>query len=176
MSSTIRIRALAALFAVTTGALLFAGGPAQAGSGEACWHDTDTRITQCFADEASREDAITEQTGAVLVEAESALSARSAVGTAAVFNLLSVWDGASYTSTSLIFTTSNNTICTTGSGMDIDSMPAGWNDRVSSFKTHLSCVTRAYEDSNQGGSFFGYATNAPNLGALSNEVSSFRLV
>jgi len=176
MSISTRTRALAAIFAVTTGALLLAAGPVQAGSGKACWHDIDTAITQCFADEEAREDAIKEQTGFQLVETDAVDPGRSAVGPAGIFNLLTVWDGASYTSTSLIFTSPSSTICTAGSGVDIDSMPAGWNDRVSSFKTHLSCTTRAYEDTNQGGGFYGYAINAPTLGALNNEVSSFRLI
>lgn len=176
MSISTRTRVLAAIFAVTTGALMLISGPAQAGSGETCWLDSDTGVTQCFADEAALENAIAEQTGAVLVETQSAPSARSAAGTAAVYVVLRFWDGTSYTSTELVITTSNSAVCTSGSGIIANSMPAGWNDRVSSFKTFLSCVTRVYRDTNLGGDFYGYATNAPSLAGLNNQVSSYRLI
>jgi hypothetical protein len=182
MSSTTRNRALAAFIAVTTGALLFVTSPAQAATasdkdaGDICWLDSDTDITQCFANEAELEAAVVEQTGAALVESESVPSSRLTFAPAAIYSLIRFWDGGSYTSTSLLITTSNSAICTTGSGFISNSMVIGWNDRVSSFQTYLSCVTRVYEDVNLGGDFYGYATNAPSLSGLNNQVSSYRLV
>jgi len=180
--STTRIRALAAFIAVTTGALLLMAGPAQAATAsddkadEVCWLDSDTGISRCFADKAAFQDAVVEQSGAALVESESAPPDRSAFAPATVYSAFQFWDGASYTSATYVITTTNSAICTSGSGITGNSMPAGWNDRMSSFKTYLSCVTRVYEDVSLGGGFYGYATNAPSLGALNNEVSSYRLI
>jgi hypothetical protein len=181
MSSTTRNRALAAFIAVTTGVLLLVASPAQAATApdktdEVCWLDSDTGITQCFADEAAFEDAVFEQTGAALVESESASASRSAAGILTVYVAARFWDGTSYTSTQIAITTTNSAICTSGSGITGNTMPLGWNDRVSSFKTFLSCVTRIYEDVTLGGAFYGYATDAPSLAGLNNAGSSYRLI
>jgi hypothetical protein len=183
MSSTTRIRALAAFIAVTTGALLVVAGPAQAAtsartdtSDDVCWLNADTDEFQCFTDEVAFEQAVFEQTGAVLVESEEAPAARSALGILTVYTAVRFWDGGSYTGTQISVTTTNSAVCTSGSGIVGIAMPAGWNDRVSSFQTFLSCVTRVYEDVSLGGSFYGYATNAPSLGGLNNEGSSYRLI
>lgn len=50
--------------------------------------------------------------------------------------------------------------CTTTTA-DVDnalpSLPAGWNDAISSFRSYANCWTKLYEHANFGGSTFGYA-------------------
>ncbi len=180
MSSTIRIRALAAFFAVTTGALLITAGPAHAsGSARAadgdvaCWLDADTSVMQCFDGEDAMNDAIVEQTGSALAEAGSGVASRSSAGVLTNYLLIRFYAEPSYLGDSVTVSSTSSTICTSGPGVQAD-MPAGWNDRVSSFKSYNSCSTRIWQNSGQAGSWFGYSVNAPGVGALDNVSSSYR--
>ena len=181
MSSTNRIRALAAFFAVTTGALLFAGGPTQAATAsddagdDVCWINADTDVTQCFDDEAAFEDAVLEQTGTVLVEEGSELASRGGAGILTTYVLARVYENASYGGASTTITSTNSAICSAGSGV-IGNFPALWNDRVSSFHSYFSCATRIYVNTGQSGSWFGYSIDAPGVGALDNQSSSYKLI
>jgi hypothetical protein len=180
MSISTRSRALAAFFAVTTGALLLLAGPAQAaasdkGSGDACWANADTGITQCFADEAALSDAVTEQTGTVLVEEDSAYASRGGASVLATFVLARLYENASYLGASTIVTSSSSTICSAGAGV-LGNFPAAWNDRISSFHSYFSCSTRIYVNVSQGGTWFGYSIDAPGVGALDNVSSSYKLI
>jgi hypothetical protein len=184
MSSTIRIRALAAIFAVTTGALLFAGGPTQAaptsdkGAGDdVCWinADIDTDSVQCFADEAAFADAVFEQTGTVLVEEGSDLASRGGVGILTTYVLARLYENASYGGSSTTVTSTNSAICSAGAGV-LGNFSAGWNDRISSFHSYFSCSTRIYLNVGQGGTWFGYSIDAPGVGALDNVSSSYKLI
>jgi len=180
MSSTIRIRALAAFFAVTTGALLITAGPAQAtgsaraGFGdEACWLNVDTSILQCFDDEDAMSEAIVEQTGTALADPEAGFASRSSAGTLAATLLVRFYADPNYLGDVLTITSASSTICTTGGGLNQD-LAGVWNNRVSSFKSYNSCSTRVYENVSQGGAWFGFSVNAPGVGALDNAASSFR--
>jgi hypothetical protein len=182
MSSTIRIRALAAIIAVTTGALLITAGPAQAGSmpksdsggGDVCWSTPETAILQCFDDESALADAVFEQTGTVLVEEGSDVASRSSAGLLATYVLARLYENASYGGSAYLVTSGSSATCTTGSGLSAN-LPGAWNDRVSSFRSYYSCSTRIWENSGQSGAWFGYSVNAPGVGALNDEASSYRV-
>ncbi len=180
MSSTTRIRALAAFIAVTTGALFFAGGPAQAASptradvgDDVCWANADDGRFQCFPDEAAFAEAVAEQTGTVLVDPSSRLTSRPAAGVLATYTLARFYEDASYLGSSVAVTSTNSALCSTGSISGNFSVL--WNDRVSSFRSYHSCSTRVYEDAGQAGTWFGYSVNAPGVGALNDEASSYRV-
>ncbi|HEX7835758.1 MAG TPA: hypothetical protein VF479_09850, partial [Pseudolysinimonas sp.] len=122
MSSITRNRALAAFFAVTTGALLFVASPAQAAAtsdkdaDEACWANADTGQFQCFADEAAFEEAVLEQTGTVLVDPESeyASASRSSDLLASSFVLARFWEDEDYLGAYVSVTSLNSALCSTG--------------------------------------------------------------
>ncbi len=180
MSSITRIRAFAAILAVTTGALLITAGPAQAtgsahaGSGdEACWLNADTSIVQCFDGEDAMAEAIVEQTDTVFADPEAGYASRSSAGVLTTYLLVRFYANPSYLGDSFTVTSTNGAICTTGPGYD-NNFNATWNNRVSSFKSYNSCSTRVYEDPAQAGAWFGYSVNAPGLGALDNAGSSYR--
>jgi hypothetical protein len=177
MSSTTRNRALAAFFAVTTGALLTIAGPVHAtGSARAgdlaCWLDADTSVMQCFDGEGAMTDAIVDQTGSVLADPAAGYASRSA-GLLAVYPLVRFYADAGYGGDSLTVTSASSTICTTGPGVQ-NNLTGVWNDRVSSFQSFNSCSTRIWQNAGYTGSWFGYAVNAPGVGALDNAASSFR--
>jgi hypothetical protein len=182
MSSTNRFRALAAFLAVTTGALLLVGGPAQAAAGsgkdaldDVCWINADTDVVQCFADEAAFQDAVAEQTGTVLVEEGSDLASRASAGILATYVLARLYENPSYGGASTTVTSTNSAICSAGGGV-AGNFLAGWNDRVSSFHSYFSCVTRIYLHAGQSGTWFGYAIDASSVGALDNVSSSYKLI
>lgn len=171
MSTRIRTRALAAFFAVTTGALILIAAPAQAGSrdnpAESCWLDSDTRIVQCFADEEALQDAVADS-GRVLIEEGTA--ARLPAGTLAAFVLIRFYDGAGYTSSTFVITSPSSTACTAGTVSG--DLPA-FNDRVSSYHSYFGCSTKIFANTGQTGAGYGYFVDAPSVGALDNLASSY---
>ncbi len=62
------------------------------------------------------------------------------------------------------------------SNSDVDwqvgSMPYGWNDRVSSFKSFGQCATRIWENNNFTGASYGYIVNSSYVGAAMNDRAS----
>ncbi len=181
MSSTIRFRAFAAFFAVTTGALLLAGGPTQAapsapadsGRDDVCWANADTGKVQCFPNEAAFRDAVAEQTGTVLDDPESGSASGASAALLTTYTLARFYEDANYLGATLSVTSLNSATCATGSVAA--NFSATWNDRVSSFRSYLSCTTRIFEDPGQAGTWFGYSVNAPGVGALNDEASSYRV-
>lgn len=175
MSNRIRTRVLAAIIAVTTGALVLIAGPAQAAPhgkpGEACWLDSGTGITRCFADEAALEDAVA-ASGRVLVEEDSSFAARQPAGVLASFVIARFYDGSSYTSSTFVITNPSSTVCASSSVLG--NLPA-FNDRVSSFHSYFGCTTRIYENNGQGGAGFGWFADAATVGALDNLASSYNI-
>jgi hypothetical protein len=175
MSTPIRNRALAAFFAVTTGALVLIAAPAQAAPGgdpvQSCWLDSDTGIVRCFDDEAALTDAVA-ATGHVLVEERSALSARQPAGVLASFVIARFYDGGGYVGATWVVSSSSSTICTSGS---VSGDFVGFNDRVSSFHSYFGCVTRIYQNTGGGGSFFGYVADAASVAPLDNQASSYNI-
>ncbi len=160
MSSTTRIRTLAAIFAVTTGALLLAGGPSQAApsastaradsGGDVCWSAPGSKVVQCFDGDAELAEAVLDQTGTVLIVEGSDLAARGQAGVLATYVLARLYEDASYGGTAFVVSSSSSATCTTGAGLQ-GNLPAGWVDRVSSFRSYFSCTTRLAENFAQGG-------------------------
>jgi hypothetical protein len=178
MSTRIRTRALAAIFAVTTGALALIAAPAQADTkdtSEACWLDLGTGVTRCFDDEAALEGAVADS-GSVLVEEDSAeaasLTADRSAGLRAAYVIARLYDGASYTGGTFVITNPSSTICASSS---VSGNLPTFNDRVSSFHSYLGCSTRIYEHNGSGGAAFGWFANAATVGALDNRASSFNV-
>lgn len=182
MSSTTRLRALAALFAVTTGALLIAGSPAQAaasaradsGRSEVCWSAPGSTAVQCFTDDAALAAAVFEQTGTVLVVEGSGFALRLQAGVLATYVLARLYEDASYGGTAFVVSSSSSATCTTGGGTQAN-LPAAWIDRISSFRSYFSCTTRLAENFAQGGNLYGYFVNAASVGVLNDEASSYRV-
>lgn len=87
------------------------------------------------------------------------------------------YSGINFTGDDLIWTgTSGN--CSTPTG-NVDyyasSMPTGWNNVVSSFKTYANCWAKHYESTNFGGAVIGYGPTDSNIGAvMDNQTSSQR--
>jgi hypothetical protein len=175
MSTRIRTRALAAFFAVTTGALALIAAPAQADTpdkpGQFCWLDTGTGITRCFDDEAALEDAVADS-GRVLVEEGSSDAARRPAGVLAGFVIARFYDGAGYTGSTFVVSNPSSTICA-ASSVAAD-LPL-FNDRVSSYHSYFGCTTKIFANTGGGGASYGYAVNAPGVGALDNLASSFNI-
>jgi hypothetical protein len=173
MSTRIRTRALAAIFAVTTGAFVLIGAPAQAASGgnpgQSCWLDSGTGVTRCFADDAALRDAVADS-GRVLVEQGSA--ARLPAGLRASFVIARFYDGAGYTAGTFVITNPSSTVCATSNVLG--NLPA-FNDKVSSFHSYFGCATRIYENNGQGGAGYGWIVDAPGVGGLDNLASSYNI-
>jgi hypothetical protein len=188
LSVSAGIRTAAATLAAITSALLLASGPANAavasarGSAdasadtlaEACWLNADDGRLQCFADDAELEQAMLSQTGAPLVELVAAPPSATPTETVARANyvFLRIYDGGTYSGSSTTLTTANSAICTTGPGPS-GTFPTGWNDRVSSYHSYLSCTTRVYVNAGQSGTYYGYSIDAPGLGIVDNLGSSY---
>jgi hypothetical protein len=175
MSTRIRFRALAAFFAVTTGALVLTAAPAQAeprdNPGQSCWLDTSTSITRCFADEAALQDAVADS-GGILVEEGEDLAARRPAGLLTNFVIARLYDGGGYTSSTFVITNLSSTICSTSSVSG--NLPA-FNDVTSSFHSYFGCSTRIYENNGSGGAGYGWFVDAASVGALNNLASSYNV-
>ncbi|GAA2384618.1 hypothetical protein Cme02nite_66030 [Catellatospora methionotrophica] len=87
------------------------------------------------------------------------------------------YTGSNYTGSDLIWTgTSGN--CSTPTG-NVDyfasSMPAGWDNVISSFKTYANCWDKHHENTNFGGASVGYEPSRSYIGgAMDNRTSSHR--
>jgi len=175
MSTRIRTRALAAFFAVTTGALLLLAAPAQAeprgNPGQTCWLNSDTGVVRCFTDESALEASLA-ATGHVLVEEGSALAARQPAGVLAMFTIARFYDVAGYGGATFIVSNSSSTVCASGS---VSGDLPTFNDKVSSFHSYFGCSTKIFQNTGGGGSSFGYAVDAASVGALDNLASSFSI-
>ncbi len=64
--------------------------------------------------------------------------------------------------------------CDTSPDLDftVGTMPAGWNDRVSSFQGYNSCQVKLWKDGNASGSSLGPANYDDSLGSMDNQTSS----
>ncbi|GAA4972185.1 hypothetical protein [Actinoplanes utahensis] len=96
--------------------------------------------------------------------------------TAQAATVLSIdYDGTGTGGTSFIWSGDNG--CTaTSTDVDyfVNSMPSGWNDRVSSNLTYANCWVNYWEHNNHTGSSTGYAGSRNNLGVMNNQASSER--
>jgi hypothetical protein len=175
MSTRIRTRALAAFFAVTTGALVLIAGPAQAESkenpAEACWLNADSGVVRCFADEEALQDAVA-TSGRVLIEEDSAVAARSDADLRASYVIARFYDGGSYSGATFVVSVGSSTACASGT---VSGDLLAFNDKVSSFHSYFGCTTRIFQHTGGGGSFFGYISDAASVAPLNNQASSYSI-
>ena len=81
------------------------------------------------------------------------------------------YDNANMTGTSLTWTVSNTSGCNGGFQYSAASMPAGWNDRVSSSQSAHGCAhNRHFHDTGFGGA--GVNCTCATMGSMNNQTSS----
>ncbi|MGH2538208.1 MAG: hypothetical protein ACRDHL_12495 [Candidatus Promineifilaceae bacterium] len=81
--------------------------------------------------------------------------------------------GANFGGSSLTWTASHAAGCSDGSFFAAPSMPAGWNDAVSSARSFSGCSTHShYEHASYGGAILDCGPSCTAMGALDNETSS----
>ncbi len=179
MSTRIRTRALAAFFAVTTGALVLIGAPAQAASagdpGQSCWLNADTGVTRCFSDEEALQDAVADARPRP-VEEGSALARTPPAGLRASFVIARFYDGAGATPAApSSITIGSSTVCAIGLGLG---RPAGVQRQGVVVPLVLRMLDDASSQNNGGGgaSFgSGTSTHAASVGPLDNLASSYSI-
>lgn len=170
-------RASVALAAAVLGMSIVGAAPAYAAeeeSTETCWLNLDNDVLQCFENEATFEAAVEEQTGGPVMtgdEAEAAAAARGGVTPMATYVGAIFYENINYGGASLNITTTNPGICT--AVFWSNNFPAGWDNRVSSFRSFATCKTRISENLNQGGASLGPIVNASSVGVLNDQASSY---
>ena len=157
----------AAVVAVTATALLSTSPAHAADTVEHCWLDVETSAGQCFATYAE----VLAQLDALESE-DSQESLSDLVSPAASVVIGQVFEDASYGGSSYTFTASSG--CDTNADVDwqVSSMPSGWNDRVTSFKSFNQCATRIWSDTGYSGNSYGFVANSTNVGATMNDQTS----
>ncbi|RCH66947.1 hypothetical protein DT019_20395 [Streptomyces sp. SDr-06] len=72
------------------------------------------------------------------------------------------------------YTVTGGTCTATTSDVDyyINSMPSGWNDVISSFRSYANCYTKLYENSNRWGSTYGFVGDSSYVGDAMNDRAS----
>ncbi|MEU8079072.1 peptidase inhibitor family I36 protein [Catellatospora citrea] len=99
-------------------------------------------------------------------------------GTFAVNTVISIdYTGINFTGSALIWTGSSGNCSGPLGNIDyqIPSMPAGWDNVVSSYRTFANCWVKHYELTNYGGASIGYSPTDANIGAaMDNRTSSER--
>lgn len=189
----------AKLLGVATGIILAAGitSPAHAStsqsvetSGQSCWHDLESNQSVCVETGSGLIEAVREQTGVVLdipdgtiidgevYNAEAGSSARSydsstssSAALAATTVVGTLYDDINYGGGTLVLTAPGS--CGRYSFDNLGGF--GWNDRASSYRTYAGCRGTAYRDNNLGGTASSTTANAPSLGSLNDQASSFRV-
>jgi len=132
-----------------------------------CWQDVESGTSQCFATYAEVLEQLGGQDGQ---DAQQSLS--DLVSPAASVIIGQVFEDASYGGSSFTFTASAG--CDTNADVDwqVSSMPAGWNDRVTSFKSFNSCATRIWSNTGYTGNSYGFVVNSTNVGSTMNDQTS----
>ncbi len=167
-------RALALSLAGIVGVIALTPAPAAAVEPEThCWMDLDSGETGCYSSFALVVDALSEGTVEVAADAITVTDAqRAAITPLSTFIIGQVFADASYAGSSYTFYTSGD--CDTNADVDwnVASMPTGWNDRVTSFKSFGQCATRIWQDTSYGGASYGFYVNSTNVGATMNDETS----
>lgn len=198
---TIRTRAARTLLATAgAGCLVTAvtAAPAQAasdatprGGGQHCATKLETKQTTCFSSYRALVMSLSrgkvtdimdprQLTEAVVQRIAAASAAgskkQSSVGPTAVtatnYVLSQIYADAGYSGSSYNIYSEGG--CDTDAYADkqLDTMPTGWNDRVSSFHSFSQCQTKLYEDGYFGGATYGPYTDSSNVGNAMNDRTS----
>lgn len=180
------MKAAAIVTGLTSVGLVLAGGPADASAtpgstGRVCWGDYSSGVTSCFDSTTQMLDAIRAATGHDLVyPANTQASASSTpaptgptgkVSPQAAYALATIYDDRNYGGGSYTFTDTHSTTCK-DYFYNYNTMPSGWDNRVSSFKSFGGCKTRLSENTNQGGASVGPLVNSSYVGDTLNDRAS----
>ena len=87
------------------------------------------------------------------------------------------YTGSNFTGSDLIWTGTAGNCSTSTGNVDyaISSMPAGWNNVITSFRTYANCWVKHYESTSYGGASIGYDPTDSYIGAvMDNQTSSQR--
>ncbi|MBC7227447.1 MAG: hypothetical protein H5T61_09450 [Thermoflexales bacterium] len=85
------------------------------------------------------------------------------------------YEGANFTGSTLVWETDHTPGCSDGTSFVAPSMPAGWNDRVSSARSYSGCNHYYhYEHTNFGGAVLDCGGSCSNMGVMDNQTSSER--
>jgi hypothetical protein len=84
------------------------------------------------------------------------------------------YSGSSYGGSDYIWSGTNGNCSTRTTDTDyiLVSMPAGWDNVVSSYRAYANCWVRHWENTSWTGSSYGYYGSRSSLGAMDNETSS----
>ena len=175
------------------GLLLIGAAPARAASpapsqqaAPACWGDVTTGRSLCVDAGTDLIPAVAAEYGVQLIVPSNAIIGGRPVGDVASTSLAPdtaltstvvsiVYADTGYGGASYVLSESTTTAgCSTGWAFGFTSMPSGWNDRVSSFRSYAGCSTAIFENTNYGGLQYGYYTSASSVGGMNDRASSWR--
>lgn len=170
----------AAAIAITIG-LVAVAAPAQAASladdpkaDKACWSAYKSDEVLCFDTFEEMLAGVEKKTGSPIIF-EGADKGRAADGEASLlagtYALVTLYADQNFAGGSYTMTDSNSATCSAYS-YTINSMPSGWNDRVSSFQSWATCKTRLSENTNQGGIQYGPIGSTTYVGSVMNDRAS----
>jgi hypothetical protein len=178
-----RVAVYAAAVALA-GSVLAAAGPAQAAQpGLAaeekpyCEIILPAQIMRCFATPEEADEFIgNAQVGPPKGQLPGSAAGHAERSTAQVLTLLSEeFDGTFFLPPRARFWGTSGPCTTTTADIDYQQspMPAGWDNRISSFISHSNCWVRHYAGAGFTGAFVGYSGTQAVLG-ISNQTSSIR--
>ena len=162
-----------AVAVVATG--MFSVPAAQAAGSEHCWLDVETGESGCYASFAEMVQALSGGTvqvakgASVLTDTQRS---QLAVGPTATYVIGQLFESLNYGGDDKLVTASGD--CDTNADVDFElgSMPSGWNDRVSSFKSFGLCATKIWENTSFGGASYGFTVNSTYVGNAMNDRAS----
>jgi hypothetical protein len=182
------VRAGISLTVAVLGMSLIGAAPANAAAptpppapGTVCWLDLSDGSYQCFDDDAAFQAAVVAQTGAPLLHAGTTSGATSGtthsaspLPTAATYLLGTMYIDQGWSGGALNLTTQFSNLCATHAYVG-NSMPAGWDNVVSSFKSYGTCKTSLSSAQNLGGTTTAPQVNLAWLGIMNDSTSSYRI-
>ncbi|MGE4113588.1 MAG: hypothetical protein AB7G36_05385 [Candidatus Nanopelagicales bacterium] len=168
----------AAAAALSAALLVISAAPASAAEADQhCWYDLETGLSGCHDTYAKVLDDLSaagEVAVATSYGSDGALVGTASGGVVALASVAlgTVYEDLNYGGSSYTFTASSG--CDSNADVDwqLSSMPSGWNDRVSSFKSFGQCATRIWADTGYSGSSYGFVANSTYVGSTMNDQAS----
>ena len=161
----------AATLALLVG-VISVGTTAHANQSRHCWLDITSGSIQCFSTLQDSIDAVG-SVGTSVQKSSGATSRAVVAATSVVIGI--VFDDAEYMGDSLVISVANGCDSSPGADWSLNSMPTGWNDKISSFKSYANCATKIFEHINYGGATLPYTVNTKYVGdAMNDKTSSMR--
>ncbi|QBE49134.1 hypothetical protein [Leucobacter triazinivorans] len=155
-------------------------------AGESCWYDISLDEGLCVPTGEDLIAAVAEETGARIMipdgewiggrAADADKSTAGLVAPLASYAVSTIYDGASYGSSSYTMAVGRSATCSGGYAYGYASLSAiGWDNKASSYRSFGTCKTKLWENTDYAGSSHGYYVNATSLGAMNNKASSWRV-